>query len=106
MDILEDSGMLCCKPSLFPIEQNLKLDRREEEAPVNSSQYCRLIGRHLYFQATRPNVKYVVNLLSQFVFDPRQSDMQGVTRVLRYLKDRMSRNSFTMHWRTYLNHLL
>lgn len=38
-------------------------------------------------QATRPDITYVVNvLLSQFVADPRQTYMDVVFRVLRYLK--------------------
>ncbi|XP_023734190.2 uncharacterized mitochondrial protein AtMg00810-like [Lactuca sativa] len=86
LDILKDSGMLGCKPSSFPIEQNLKLDRREEEAQVDGTQYRRLVGRLPYLQATRPDVTYVVNVLSQFVSDPRHSHMQAMIRVLRYLK--------------------
>ncbi|KAI3511072.1 hypothetical protein L1887_18216 [Cichorium endivia] len=86
LDILKDSGMLGCKPSPFPIEQNLKLDRGENEERVDASQYRRLIGRLLYLQATRPDVTYAVNALSQFVADPRQNHMDALTRVLRYLK--------------------
>lgn len=78
--------MLGCKACSFPIEQNLKLDQWENEALVNVSQYRRLIGRLLYLQATHHDVTFVVNLLIQFVSDPLQSHMQGVTRVLRYLK--------------------
>ncbi|KAI3494584.1 hypothetical protein L1887_40716 [Cichorium endivia] len=86
LDILKDSGMLGCKPSSFPIEQNLKLDRGETEEQVDASQYRRLIGRLMYLQATRPNVTYAVNALSQFVANPRQTHMEALTRVLRYLK--------------------
>nr|KAJ0198111.1 hypothetical protein LSAT_V11C700366270 [Lactuca sativa] len=86
LDILKDSGMLGCKPSAFPIEHNLKLDRWEEEARVDAGVYIRLFGRLLYLQATHPDVAYSVNVLSQFVGDPRTSHMQAVMRVLRYLK--------------------
>lgn len=86
MDILTDSGMLGCKPSTFPIEQNLKLNQGANEPKVDASQYRRLIGRMLYLQATRPDVTYAVNALSQFVADPRQSHMDAANRVLRYLK--------------------
>ncbi|KAD6795877.1 hypothetical protein E3N88_06773 [Mikania micrantha] len=86
LDILEDSGMEGCRPSSFPIEQNLKLGIEEQDPPVDAGRYRRLIGRLLYLQATRPDIAYSVNTLSQFVFDPRQSHMEAVTRVLRYLK--------------------
>ncbi|KAJ0838106.1 putative RNA-directed DNA polymerase [Helianthus annuus] len=86
LDILEDSGMQGCRPSSFPIEQNLKLDRREAESPVNGNEYRRLVGRLLYLQATRPDIAYSVNILSQFVADPRQSHMESAIRILRYLR--------------------
>ncbi|KAJ0494661.1 putative RNA-directed DNA polymerase [Helianthus annuus] len=86
LDILEDTGMMGCRPSPFPMEQNLKLGKCEEEPRVDSNQYRRLVGRLLYLQATRPDIAYAVNVLSQFVSDPRRSHMEAANRVLRYLK--------------------
>ncbi|KAK9048060.1 hypothetical protein SSX86_032977 [Deinandra increscens subsp. villosa] len=68
------------------MEQNLKLNKGDEEPRVDESQYRRLVGRLLYLQATRPDIAYSVNVLSQFVSDPRQNHMDAATRVLRYLK--------------------
>ncbi|KAI3799953.1 hypothetical protein L1987_35259 [Smallanthus sonchifolius] len=45
LDILEDVRMESCRPSTFPMEQNLKLDKSEQEPRVNANQYRRLIGR-------------------------------------------------------------
>lgn len=45
-----------------------------------------MIGRFLYSQATRPNIVYSVNVLSQFVVDPRQHRLDALMQVLRYLK--------------------
>ena len=86
LDILEDSGMLGCRPCTFPMEQNMKLDNGEEDVRVDASKYRRLVGRLLYLQATRPDLAYSVNVLSQFVSDPRQKHMDAAMRVLRYLK--------------------
>ncbi|KAJ0518591.1 putative RNA-directed DNA polymerase [Helianthus annuus] len=83
LDILEDCGLQGCKPSPFPFEQNLKLDKNDEEPKVDASRYRRLVGRLLYLQATRPDIAYSVNVLSQFVADPRQSHMDAAHRVLR-----------------------
>ncbi|GJZ70384.1 uncharacterized mitochondrial protein-like protein [Tanacetum coccineum] len=47
---------------------------------------CGFQGRLLYLQATRPNIAYSVNMLSQFVADPRHSHMDAAHQVLRYLK--------------------
>ncbi|XP_022014725.1 uncharacterized mitochondrial protein AtMg00810-like [Helianthus annuus] len=86
LDILEETGMMGCRPSSFPMEQNLKLGKCEEEPIIDSNQYQRLIGKLLYLQATRPDIAFVVNVLSQFVSDPRQNHMEAATKVLRYLK--------------------
>ncbi|KAJ0533037.1 putative RNA-directed DNA polymerase [Helianthus annuus] len=86
LDILEDSGMEGCRPSSFPIEQNLKLGIEENDPTVDVGCYRRLIGRLLYLQATRPDIAFSVNTLSQFVSDPRQSHMDAVSRILQYLK--------------------
>ncbi|XP_021974345.1 secreted RxLR effector protein 161-like [Helianthus annuus] len=86
LDILEDCGLQGCRPSSFPIEPNLKLDKGETEQKIGNSLYRRMVGRLLYLQATRPDITYAVNVLSQFVSDPRQNHLNAAHRVLRYLK--------------------
>ncbi|KAJ0432465.1 putative RNA-directed DNA polymerase, Protochlorophyllide reductase [Helianthus annuus] len=71
LDILEDSGLIGCRPSSFPMEQNLKLTTCGESEKVDAGRYRRIVGRLLYLQATRPDIAYTVNVLSQFVSDPR-----------------------------------
>ncbi|XP_042758112.1 secreted RxLR effector protein 161-like [Lactuca sativa] len=68
------------------MEQNLKLDKGDEQGKVDANQYKRLVGRLLYLQATRPDIAYLVNVISQFIVDPRQNHMDVVSRVLHYLK--------------------
>ncbi|KAD5317239.1 hypothetical protein E3N88_17185 [Mikania micrantha] len=86
LDILRDMGLEGCRPSAFPMEQGLKLNKGEDEHRVDAEQYRRLVGRLLYLQATRPDITYSVNVLSQFVADPRQSHFDAAIRVVRYLK--------------------
>ncbi|KAJ0694555.1 putative RNA-directed DNA polymerase [Helianthus annuus] len=86
LDILKDCGFQGYRPSLFPMEPNFKPDKCETEPKVDSNQYRRLVGRLLYLQATRPDITYAVNVLSQFVADPRQNHLEAAHRVLRYLK--------------------
>ncbi|GKB75214.1 putative RNA-directed DNA polymerase [Tanacetum coccineum] len=86
MDILKDCGFQGCRPSLFPFKQNLILDKRDKEPKVDAGRYRCLVGRLLYLQATRPDIAYFVNVLSQFVADPRHSHIDAAHQVLRYLK--------------------
>lgn len=48
----------------------------------------------LYLKATRPDIKYAVNVLSQFVADPRRNYMEAATRVLQYLKGTLAKTFF------------
>lgn len=81
--------MLGCRPSQFPMEQNLKLDKGDKEERIDANMYRCLVGRLLYFQATRPDITYSVNILSQFLSKPKQSHWNAAPRVLRYLKTTM-----------------
>ncbi|GKB97674.1 putative RNA-directed DNA polymerase [Tanacetum coccineum] len=63
--------------------EGLKLDKGENEPSIDASQYRRLIGWLLYLQATRPDITYYVNVLSQFVADPRNNHLEAANRVLR-----------------------
>ncbi|KAD3336139.1 hypothetical protein E3N88_31658 [Mikania micrantha] len=86
IDILEDCGLLDSRPITFPMEQNATITDFPNSPRTDAKQYRRIIGRLLYLQATRPDIAYSVNILSQFVTDPRKEHMEAVTRILRYLK--------------------
>ncbi|KAL6346399.1 hypothetical protein AAG906_033195 [Vitis piasezkii] len=48
--------------------------------------YKQLIGSLMYITATRPDLMYVVCLLSRYMANPLDLHMQAAKRVLRYLK--------------------
>ncbi|GJS05801.1 retrotransposon protein, putative, ty1-copia subclass [Tanacetum coccineum] len=86
LDILEDCGFQGCRPSPIPFKKNLIIDKRDKEPKVDVGRYRRLVCRLLYLQVTRPDIAYSVNVLSQFVVEPRHSHMDATHQVLRYLK--------------------
>uniref|UniRef100_A0A3Q7GHU4 Reverse transcriptase Ty1/copia-type domain-containing protein n=1 Tax=Solanum lycopersicum TaxID=4081 RepID=A0A3Q7GHU4_SOLLC len=49
-------------------------------------KYQRLIGRLLYLTMTRPDLAFVVQMLSQFMHSPKTSHMEAVIRVVKYIK--------------------
>ena len=86
LEILEEAKLINCHINDTPIEINHKLTLNEEEPRVEISSYQILIGKLLYLSHTRPDICYVVNVLSQFMHSPRNSHFQASNRVLRYLK--------------------
>lgn len=86
LDILNECGMLGCKPVNFPLEPNHQLALDESEFFHDPSQYRRLVGRLIYLTITRPDLTFSVHVLSQFMQAPRHSHWNAALRVLRYLK--------------------
>ncbi|XP_019052041.1 PREDICTED: uncharacterized protein LOC109114197 [Nelumbo nucifera] len=86
LDILKETGLTGCKPVDTPIEQNHRLGYANGSFHSDPNQYRRLVGRLLYLTITRPDITYVVHVLSQFVQQPRVEHSNGLVHVLRYLK--------------------
>jgi hypothetical protein len=77
--------MLRSKPVESPIKMNHKL-LAGIGMPVDLGRYQRLVRRLIYLSHTRPGIAYVVSFVSQYMHDPRNSHLQPVFRILRYLK--------------------
>ncbi|KAF5465891.1 hypothetical protein F2P56_015856 [Juglans regia] len=86
LDILADSGTLGNKPIKLPLEQNFKISKDSGTLLSDPSIYRRLIGRLLYLTLTRPDICYVVQLLSQFMDRPTDTHLATTHKVLRYIK--------------------
>jgi hypothetical protein len=85
LDLLQEAGMLGCRPATTPIEPNHRLIS-DMGKPVDRESYQRMVGKLIYLSHTRPDIAYAVSTVSQFMHDPRSSHMDVVTRILRYLK--------------------
>ena len=48
LDLLEETGLLGCKPVETPMEPNLRLQPTSVDKVVNRDQYQRLVGRLIY----------------------------------------------------------
>ncbi|KAK3034295.1 hypothetical protein RJ639_034099 [Escallonia herrerae] len=87
LDILTECGLTGCKPSSSLMTEQHQLDLNSGELCDDPGQYRRLIGRLLYLTITRPDISYVVHILSQFMHKPRRPHYDAAIRVLRYLKN-------------------
>ncbi|CAN1323872.1 Retrovirus-related Pol polyprotein from transposon TNT 1-94 [Linum perenne] len=75
-----------CTPCGTPMEHNLKLQQEAGTNVTDVTHYHRLVGSLIYLVSTRPDIAYAVQVVSQFMGNPRQPHLQAVYHILRYLK--------------------
>jgi hypothetical protein len=85
---VEIFGMMDCKSMPTTIVMDLKKmnEASTDSGEIDPHPYRRLIGSLMYLVNTRPNTCYAVNVLSQFMSQPRQTHRIAVKHVLRYLR--------------------
>ncbi|KAJ9674602.1 hypothetical protein PVL29_023878 [Vitis rotundifolia] len=86
LDILEETGMLDCKPVDTPMDPNVKLIPGQGEPLGDPGRYRRLVGKLNYLTITRPDISFPVSVVSQFLQSPCDSHWDAVIRILRYIK--------------------
>lgn len=85
LDLLEETGMLGCRPADSPIEVNHHLCSGVGNS-VEEERYQRLVGRLIYLSHTWPVIVYAIGIVSQFMHDPCATHFKAVYHILRYLK--------------------
>jgi hypothetical protein len=68
------------------LEQNVKLSADEGDLVEDTTMYRRIVGSLIYMTITRPDLSYVVGVVSQFMQTPRKPHLDAVRRILRYIK--------------------
>jgi hypothetical protein len=86
LDLLTETGMLGCRPAVAPIDQKFKLSAEAGES-VDRERYQRLVGRLIYLSHTRPDISFVVSVVSRYMHDSREGHIDVVYQILRYLKN-------------------
>ncbi|RVW63210.1 Retrovirus-related Pol polyprotein from transposon RE1 [Vitis vinifera] len=86
LDILEETGMLDCKPVDTPMDPNVKLIPGQGEPLGDPGRYRRLVGKLNYLTITRPDISFHISVVSQFLQSPCDSHWDAVIRILRYIK--------------------
>ena len=86
LDILEETGMIDCRPIDSPIDPNQKLMAEQGEPFSDPERYRRLVGKLIYLTITRPDISFAVGVVSQFMQAPYIDHWNAVIRILRYIK--------------------
>ncbi|RVW49546.1 Retrovirus-related Pol polyprotein from transposon TNT 1-94 [Vitis vinifera] len=86
LDLLNETGILGCKPAETPMDTTVKLEESDGSAPVDKGGYQRLVGKLINLSHTRPDIGFSVSVVSQFMNNPTEKHMTAVIKILRYLK--------------------
>jgi len=78
----------------LPMELNVHLRTTYGEPLADPTRYRHIVGSLVYLGVTRPDISYVVHILSQFVSAPTQMHYSHLLRVLRYLRGTLPRRLF------------
>jgi len=64
----------------------VKLNANERDLVEDTTMYSCIVGSLIYMTITRPDLSYVVGVVSQFMQTPRKPHLESVRHILRYLK--------------------
>ncbi|KAJ8617574.1 hypothetical protein MRB53_013760 [Persea americana] len=74
--------------------QGFKMDKDSAGMAVDSTMYMQMVGSLMYLTSTRPDIMFVVSLLSRYLAHPTALHLQAVKRVLRYIKGTLTYGIF------------
>ena len=86
LEVLQRFGMDKSNSVHNPIVPGFKLVKDEGGVKVDKTYYKQIMGSLIYLAATRPNMMFVVSLISRYMENPTKLHLQAAKRVLRYLK--------------------
>ncbi|KAJ9560705.1 LOW QUALITY PROTEIN: hypothetical protein OSB04_005865 [Centaurea solstitialis] len=85
-DMLTKFGFLDAKSASTPMETHKQLTADVEGEEVDVHQYRSMIGSLMYLTASRPDIMFAVCVCARFQVRPKDSHLQAVKRIFRYLK--------------------
>ncbi|XP_042056533.1 uncharacterized protein LOC121801150 [Salvia splendens] len=85
-DLLKETGLLGAKPVDTPMEVDPSVWDDSGEVLEDKAKYRRLVGKLIYLTVTRPDISFVVGLVSRFLDKPKQVHWDAAIRILQYVK--------------------
>lgn len=94
-DLLQKIGMVDCKPISTPMEPNSRICAHEDKDLESAKMYQILVGSLIYLTLSRPDISYVVGVLSRYMNKPKKPHLEAVEGSLDTLKARLTMAYFT-----------
>ena len=85
-DLLKRFALDHVTPKSTPMSTSVKLTKDEQGTPVDVTKFRGMIGSLLYLTASRPDIMYSVCLCARFQSQPKESHLNVVKRIFKYLK--------------------
>ena len=85
-DLLKRFALENITAKATPMSTTVKLTKDEQGTPVDITKYRGMIGSLLYLTASRPDIMYSVCLCARFQSQPKESHLNAVKRIFKYLK--------------------
>ncbi|KAJ9539047.1 hypothetical protein OSB04_031780 [Centaurea solstitialis] len=83
---VRDMLIMDAKSTSTPMETHRQLTADVEGEEVDVHQYRSMIGSLMYLTASRPDITFAVCVCARFQVRPKDSHLQAVKRIFRYLK--------------------
>jgi hypothetical protein len=74
-----------CKPTPSPFQSGVKLSLTCTSPEVDATLYRQLVGSLLYLTHYRPDISFIVGLVSQYMQHPHESHWKEDKRILQYI---------------------
>jgi len=84
-ELIKRFGMETSKHKATPMSIGCYLDKDEFGQSIDMKQYRGMIGSLLYLSASRPDIMFSLCMCASFQFNPKQSHLSAVKRIIRYL---------------------
>jgi len=85
LDLRNETCKLACKPTGTHLEPNWK-NKDGTEYLLDRGRYQWLAGKLIYLSLSRPDIAYVVSVVSQFMHAPTSKHLNVACHILIYLK--------------------
>jgi hypothetical protein len=90
LKILEQVGMKGYNSCQVPMENRLRLRKNDKIELVDKTKYRSIVGSLRYLVNTRPDIAYVVGIVSRYMEEPGAGHWAAVKQILRYMAGTMN----------------